>query len=90
MCCARLTTCSERSTSPGRDRVYDAFDHFLGPDLLALDDFFTTSIENPLSTVGIFEPLEAHETRLDAHRVAGGAWRWRYLRFNRVCAPTQF
>ena len=36
---------------------------FSGPDLLILDDFFTTPIENPLNAVDLFEILEAREGR---------------------------
>ena len=36
---------------------------FAKPDLLILDDFFTTPIENPLNAVDLFEILEAREGR---------------------------
>lgn len=46
------------------DSLYCALDRFSTPDLLILDGFFTTPVENPLNAVDLFEILEA---RVDAH-----------------------
>ena len=70
-------------------RVYDALDRFSGPDLLILDDFFTTPIENPLNAVDLFEMLEAREGRgstLIASQLEPDQW---YLRINsELCADS--
>ena len=70
-------------------RVYDALDRFSGPDLLILDDFFTTPIENPLNAVDLFEILEAREGRgstLIASQLEPDQW---YLRINsELCADS--
>lgn len=47
----------------GGGDVYAAIDRFTEPDLLILDDFFTTPLENPLNAVDLFEVLEAREGR---------------------------
>lgn len=53
----------ELNVARSEGRVYDALDRFAKPDLLILDDFFTTPIENPLNAVDLFEILEAQEGR---------------------------
>lgn len=47
----------------GAGDVYAVLDAFSKPDLLILDDFFTTPLENPLNAVDLFELLEAREGR---------------------------
>lgn len=47
----------------GGGGVYAALDRFTGPDLLILDDFFTTPLQDPLNAVDLFEVLEAREGR---------------------------
>ena len=51
-------------------RYHYALDCFSTPDLLILDDFFTTLVENPLNAVDLFEILEAW---VDAHSVPARA-----------------
>ena len=59
-------------------RVYDALDRFSGPDLLILDDFFTTPIENPLNAVD--------GSTLIASQLEPDQW---YLRINsELCADS--
>lgn len=53
----------EVNVARSEGRVYDALDRFSRPDLLILDDFFTTPVENPLNAVDLFEILEAREGR---------------------------
>ena len=38
-----------------KGRIYDALDRFAKPDLLVLDDLFTTPFENPPNVI---DPLE--------------------------------
>ena len=62
---------------------------FAKPDLLILDDFFTTPIENPLNAVDLFEILEAREGRgstMFASQPGPDQW---YLRINsELCADS--
>ena len=53
----------EINVARSEGRAYDALDRFSKPDLLILDDFFTTPVENPLNAVDLFEILEAREGR---------------------------
>ncbi len=53
----------EIDVARGEGRVYDALGRFSKPDLLILDDFFTTPIENPLNAV---DPLRDIESRAKA------------------------
>ena len=59
------------------------------PDLLILDDFFTTPIENPLNAVDLFEILEAREGRgstMSASQLEPDQW---YPRINsELCADS--
>ena len=79
----------EINVARSEGRVYDALDRFSGPDLLILDDFFTTPIENPLNAVDLFEILEAREGRgstLIASQLEPDQW---YLRVNSdLCADS--
>ena len=62
--CARLSDMfREPNVARSEGRVYDALDRFARPDLLILDDFFTTPVENPLNAVDLFEIPEAREGR---------------------------
>lgn len=72
----------ELNVARSEGRVYDALDRFARPDLLILDDFFTTPIENPLNAVDLFEILEAREGRgstMFASQLEPDRW---YLRIN--------
>ena len=53
----------EINVARSEGRVHDALDRFSDPDLLILDDFFTTPVENPLNAVDLFEIPEAREGR---------------------------
>lgn len=79
----------ELNVARSEGRVYDALDHFAKPDLLILDDFFTTPIENPLNAVDLFEILEAREGRgstMFASQLEPDQW---YLRINsELCADS--
>ena len=79
----------EINVARSEGRVYDALDRFSGPDLLILDDFFTTPVENPLNAVDLFEILEAREGRgstLIASQLEPDQW---YLRVNLdLCADS--
>lgn len=88
--CARLNDMfRELNVARSEGRVYDALDRFAGPDLLILDDFFTTPIENPLNAVDLFEMLEAREGRgstMFASRLEPDRW---CLRINsELCADS--
>ena len=57
--------------------VYEAFDRFSRPDLLILDDFFTTPIEDRRNTVGLFETIESrkgHSLTLVASELEPDQW----------------
>lgn len=41
----------ELNVARSEGSLYNALDRFSGPDLLILDDFFTTPVENPLNAV---------------------------------------
>ncbi len=77
----------ELNVARSEGSLYDALDRFSGPDLLILDDFFTTPVENPLNAVDLFEILEAREGRgstLIASQLEPDQW---YLRVNSdLCA----
>ena len=79
----------ELNVARSEGRVYDALDRFSKPDLLILDDFFTTPIENPLNAVDLFEILEAREGRgstMFASQLEPDQW---YLRINsELCADS--
>ena len=79
----------EINVARGEGRVYDALDRFSKPDLLILDDFFTTPIENPLNAVDLFEILESREGRgptMFASQLEPDQW---YLRINsELCADS--
>ena len=79
----------EINVARAENRVYDALDLFSKPDLLILDDFFTTPIENPLNAVDLFEILEAREGRgstMFASQLEPDQW---YLRVNsELCADS--
>lgn len=79
----------ELSVARSEGRAYDALDRFARPDLLILDDFFTTPIENPLNAVDLFEILEAREGRgstMFASQLEPDQW---YLRVNsELCADS--
>ena len=70
-------------------RYYEALDRFSKPDLLILDDLFTTPVENPLNAVDLFEILEAREGRAStpiASQLEPDQW---YLRINSdLCADS--
>lgn len=88
--CARLNDMfRELNVARSEGRVYDALDRFARPDLLILDDFFTTPIENPLNAVDLFEMLEAREGRgstMFASRLEPDRW---CLRINsELCADS--
>ncbi|WP_066831776.1 ATP-binding protein [Collinsella ihumii] len=64
----------ELNVARAEDSLYEALGRFSKPDLLVLDDFFTTPVENQLNAIDLFEMLEAREgVRLHAHRHAAGA-----------------
>lgn len=79
----------ELNVARSEGRVYDALDRFARPDLLILDDFFTTPIESPLNAVDLFEILEAREGRgstMFASQLEPDQW---YLRINsELCADS--
>lgn len=79
----------ELNVARSEGRVYDALDRFSKPDLLILDDFFTTPIENPLNAVDLFEILEAREGRgstMFASQLEPDQW---YLRVSsELCADS--
>lgn len=80
---------SELNVARSEGRACDALDRFAKPDLLILDDFFTTPIENPLNAVDLFEILEAREGRgstMFASQLEPDQW---YLRINsELCADS--
>lgn len=87
---ARLDDMSrELNVARSEGRACDALDRFAKPDLLILDDFFTTPIENPLNAVDLFEILEAREGRgstMFASQLEPDQW---YLRINsELCADS--
>lgn len=53
----------EANVARSEGSLYDAVDAFTHPDLLILDDFFTTPIEDGGNAVDLFEILEAREGR---------------------------
>ena len=62
--CARLSDMfRELNAARSEGRVYDALDRFSKPDLLILDDFFTTPVENPPNAADPFGILQAREGR---------------------------
>lgn len=79
----------ELNIARSEDSLYEALDRFAGPDLLVLDDFFTTPLENPVNAVDLFEILEAREGRgstLIASQLDPDQW---YLRINSdLCADS--
>lgn len=79
----------ELNVARSEGRIYDALDRFSKPDLLILDDFFTTPIENALNAVDLFEILEAREGRgstMFASQLEPDQW---YLRISsELCADS--
>lgn len=69
--------------------AYSALDRFAAPDLLILDDFLTTPIEDPRNAVDLFEILEHREGRastLIATQLEPDQW---YLRIDsELCADS--
>lgn len=70
-------------------RAYEAVDRFAGPDLLVLDDFLTTPLEDPRNAVDLFGILERREGRgstLIATQLEPEQW---YLRIDsETCADS--
>ncbi len=79
----------EINVTRSEGRVYGALDRFSDPDLLILDDFFTTPAENPLNAVDLFEILEAREGRGSTLVASQLEPDQRYLRINPdLCADS--
>lgn len=79
----RLTNMFRRISAARSDGlVRNALDCFSNPDLLMLDDFFTTLTGNPPNVVNPFEMMKARKSRssmLIASRLEPDQW---YLRIN--------
>ena len=79
----------ELNVARSEQRPCDAIDRFAKPDLLVLDDFFTTVVEDGRNAVDLFEILEAREGRgstLIASQLEPDQW---YLRIGSdLCADS--
>lgn len=79
----------ELNVARAEDSLYEALDRFSKPDLLVLDDFFTTPVENQLNAIDLFEILEAREgcgSTLIATQLEPDQW---YLRISSdLCADS--
>ena len=79
--------CRELTVARGDGSLYGAIDHLAKVDLLIIDDFLTTPIQDGRNVVDLFEILEAREGRgstMISSQLEPDQW---YLRINEdLCA----